>query len=337
MANIADMLKGKTTQTAQRLSNRQIDEIKHNNEELKDKLNRLNKEHDKVLSYLKGITWHSVPFVYDNKYNISIFSDDFDESWVGYKKLLASRWKNELKNKRVIEINIADKLYCLGWFITAGLIVASMIFHWNRTVGINIISFSIGIALIYEVVTTIISVDYYVARPNRINKRLAKSEVKRIDAEIKLVETQYKTNENLIEAYNIASINPTKIFNDVKGKTAEDLQEILNDTVSNVIPNIPKVYQDVYKNILDMCGKLLDLGEENGRIITEISKIYMIYINDINNVLMNSDIVSQDRIMTLLNNFENYISRKIKKFEEMSKMSIENDIDALNSAFSEED
>ena len=93
---------------------------------------------------------------------------------------------------------------------------------------------------------------------------------------------------------------------------------------------------------LEKCRKLRKLAEDDGRIVTERSKIYVIYMNDINNLLIrvsrSDDYMARDtvEIMEMLRNFDNFVDRKIKKFSNVSNMLISSEIGALNTAFSEE-
>ena len=61
------------------------------------------------------------------------------------------------------------------------------------------------------------------------------------------------------------------------------------------------------------------------------------YLNDINNIILKYNKDNADSVLGLINNFEAYVDRKINKFKGISKMSLESEINALNSAFADDD
>ena len=74
----------------------------------------------------------------------------------------------------------------------------------------------------------------------------------------------------------------------------------------------------------------------NGSIVTEISKIYTIYIIEISNIMSKHSDSDTNALIEMITNFGGYVDRKIEKFRGIEKMSLENDINALNKAFLED-
>ena len=190
--------------------------------------------------------------------------------------------------------------------------------------------------VIFDIIAGFISTYYYVIRPNRINKRNYKKVLKTTEIELKALNTNIKTTEGLIEAQELASINPAAEFNKVKMNNYESLMEVITYTKKQVIPNMDGSLTGMYIDIIAKAEKLLELGKEDGKIITEISKIYNIYMNDVNNILLKKS-GNKDDIIKLLNNFSSYIDRKLDKYNSIDKLLMDSELNALNKIFTGEE
>lgn len=314
-----------------------IQEIEEKIPELNNKLKQIQEDKVETEKFIKTIGLTTLPFIYKNEYNMSIFSDKYSEDYARYKNRLYSNWREPDKGKRVLTEAASYILYYTYAGICLLVIALCIIFDIYKFFNINFISFAFIGCFIAELIAGIYSTWYYMVRPNIINKRQSKFKLKQLKKEEKLLLNELQIKSNLIEQYKLATIDPNKQFNKVKRRTSEELREIVKYTLKNIVPNINKDLSNKYNEILNKCNKLLDIANEDGRIVTEISKIYNIYINDINEILTKSNELNMDNVYVLLNNFESYIDRKLKKFDNISGILIERDINALNKAFMEED
>jgi metal-sulfur cluster biosynthetic enzyme len=189
---------------------------------------------------------------------------------------------------------------------------------------------------VYEIISYVVSAYYFVIRPNRINKANYRLEIRKLKAEQKVIQAKIDTDKGLIDAHKIASLKPEKEVANIKAKNITSLKEIISDTRSEIIPKMNQAYRDRYEVILDKCSSLLSMAEENGSILVEISKIYNIYLNDINSIVMKATDENCNDIITMLDNFERYIDRKIEKFKNINDFSVQSEISTLNNIFNED-
>lgn len=323
--------------TKENLDTNYIEELTKSLPKLKKELETLREEKEKVQKYINSISILSVPFTYCSEDNVPYLSNEYAGSWENLKDSLYSKWRGVTKKHTVMTGTLAYILYVIMHIITIAFALVMIISGTYRIFKVNMFAFMALTYIVMEAICGIISTWYYLIRPNRINKKEKKRELKKLSIKEKTLKTDIITKENLIETYKIATIDPNKEFSRIKKKSANELREIVEDTVNNILPTLNEGFTGRYSGILERCNTLLDMAEEDSRIVTEISKIYIIYINDINNILAKSSETNIESINTLLNNFEAYIDRKINKFNKVSDLLIENDINALNNAFMEED
>lgn len=319
------------------ISSKYADElIKNDIPKLENRLRNKEAEEKELNRYLSGIKLFVCPFEFHNQENMSILSKGFDVSWERYKKLLYEFWRDEANGKRLISENF-DLILYIAWnilgFASLIVIIAQGI---HNTLNINFLLFAGIWYFLMETIAGIISIYYYVIRANNINRRITKRMIKAIRAEKKLINNELNTKKSLVEAYKLSTLNPEKHLADIKKKASESLVDELNYSINEVVPSISKKYSSRYLAILNKCDKLLRMSKENGSIITEISKIYNIYINEINNILTRVTDENEKEIIEMLDNFDSYIDRKLSKYTELSKMSISSDIRALSNAFKED-
>lgn len=319
-----------------------IDELNSATQEKERKLEALQRKISRLESYVAGIGLLTCPFKYDNTDNVPLVSDKFGLSWRRFKYTMREEWYSPVDGKRVMTPEAAGIIYFLGYILIASFGVYCIATGLHTKTGLNFFSFAAALWFIYELLVGAISIHHYVIRPNRINKRKAKIELKALKKQEKILANEIVMNKNLIESYKISQINPMEKFNSVKNRGIGDLNAIIEFTESDIIPKISEGYKKSYTKTLDKCKKLLKLAEEDGRIVTEISKIYVIYMNDINNLLIkvssSDEYEARDKleIVEMLKNFDAYVERKIKKFSDVSAILLNSEINALNTAFSEE-
>lgn len=321
-------------------SEESMEDVKHTEDTLQTKLKQLKadkevleKRRNRVIGHIKSIRPLGFPVLSDsdaNKFVLNLY-----ESWAKYKVHLYEYWYKEDKVNRSMKNPDSD-----GWLFTCvyiGIIVAVAVYSFKNNIAFGSTLILIAKSLIvYDIVVGIISTLYYIVRPNAINKRNFKKELKNINIELKTVETNLKTTEGLIQAKELASLKPEQEFTRVKLNNYESLVSILDFTKESVIPKLDSRVAEIYKSIIDKAYKLLELGKENGKLITEVSKIYNIYINDINNILLNKT-SANDKIIETLHNFEAYLDRKIEKFSGIEDMLVESELNALNKIFTGEE
>ena len=319
-----------------------VDELNIATQEKERKLETLQRKITRLESFAAGIGLITCPFRYDGKDNVSLVSNKFGLSWNKYKYTMMDEWHSPVDGKRVITPEIGGILYFIGYIIAIVFGIYGISTKLHTKFGINFFSFAAAIWFIYELFVGIVSIYHYVVRPNRINKRKAKAEIKALKKQEKILLNEISINKNIMESYRLSQINPMEQFNSIKTRGINELYDIIGVTESDIIPNISEGYKKTYTVTLEKCRKLLKLAEDDGRIVTEISKIYVIYMNDINNLLIrvsrSDDYMVRDtvEIMEMLRNFDNFVDRKIKKFSNVSNMLISSEIGALNTAFSEE-
>ena len=293
----------------------------------------------KQSDYIKTISIWVLPFKYRGYTNEPIFSKEIHFDWNSYKELLFNEWKDLTKNRRVMTPAVSDVMYYAGLVFGIIFTIVCIVKGWYSVFGLNWFGFAAAVFIAYEIFTGFISTLYFLIRPNLVNKRQAKAELKKISRELKIAENELQINKNLLEQYTIAQINPMQKFNEVKTRNIDELHEILAKAREEIIPNISTGYAEAFGNALDKAEKLLEMGREDGRIITEINKIYVIYITDISNVLLKTEVNTLgDRVevIEMLNNFSAFLDRKIEKFSKVNQMLVDSDINALNKAFTEE-
>lgn len=313
-----------------------IEKLQEELPEKESKLLQMKMDIDDKVGYKKSIGLFTCPFEYYESTTASLLSDEVNFNWKKYKKNLYDRWWDPYSGRKMISQGL-DRILLIAFAgLTLGFSIFAIIMGWNKLLQLSAVPFLIFMYAVFEYIAFTVSTWYYVIRPNIVNKRITGKEIKALSKEYKILSNEIKTNKGMIDAYELSRINPDKEFANMRKGTAEALQTIINDTIENVLPSIKNEYNKKYRGILDKCQKLLDMSLDNGSRITEISKIYNIYINEINYVLNNSDAASTNDIMTMLNNFESYIDRKITKFDQMHKTSIDSNISALNSAFTED-
>ena len=318
-----------------------LDELEDRVAQGTKKVESLKNKYKNKRDYIKTITLWSVPFQYKKMINASIFNKEVYFDWGGYKTLLLDEWKDLTINRRVIHPNVGTFFYLatLAGFITAT--VLAIIDKVPAQINMNMFSFSALSFVIFELITGIVSTVYYLFRPNLINKSQAKRELKVLAKELKIAENEFKISTNLLEQYKIAHINPMKKFTEVKARNIEDLMNIVVKAELEVLPKVSNAYRESFGNTLEKSKVLLEMGKEDGRIITEIHKIYVIYINDISDILLKEDsgdsLTGRLEVVELLKNFSNYLDKKIEKFEKVNQILIDSNISALNKAFMEEE
>lgn len=310
--------------------------------DLESKVVKLNARKDALDKKITSIRMLSIPFDYHNTEicTYSVLSSKYNEDWSEHKSMLHRRWANETKRHTLISSGSEVVIYWLTLVIWG--ITSIYLTFWesvNQIFGLNKLAFLCICYALYEILALIVSTWYYVCRPNSINKVEAKRELREVKSKLKITTNELTVKKNIVEQYKLATLDPNKQFAAIKRNTTDGLRQTVDYTIETVLPGIKN--QDIkkaYTEIIDKCCKLLDMANENGAIVTEISKIYNIYINDINNVLvkMNSQEVVLNDVYNLLNNFSEYVDRKIKKFSEISTMSIQSEINALMNSFKED-
>lgn len=314
-----------------------IDELNTRIETQKQKQSELNSEKNEKTKILRKFSVFNVPYVYDHKPagTLALFSDNFDEDWKMYKHMLHSRWKGEERCNTLISKTTEYILYVMMHLVALALIIINFSTGFTKQLGIGKF---MAIWVIYfhmEIICGIASTWYYLIRPNIMNNIKLKKEIKALNAEVNLIESDIKSSEGLIEAYKLSKMSPIKTYTAVKERSIEQLEDILNQAISETTKTdnfISKKYLD----ILHKCEELLDMARINGSIVTEISKIYTIYIIEIGNIMSKHSDSDTNALVEMINNFGGYVDRKIEKFRGIEKMSLENDINALNKAFLEE-
>lgn len=279
----------------------------------------------------------SLPFSYHDDYigSYTIFSSDVNMSWKEYKDTLYSEWVGKKSNHRLISSGLDKVLYYMFMTAVIALTVWLLVVQGFGEQIIDKVRIALIIYAIAEVIAGLVSVWYFVVRINGINKSEIRKEIKRYKKELKIKSNDLEVKKGLLEQYKIASLNPNQELARIKGNTAESLKDIVKYTRDDVIPNIKSDrIKTKYLSILDKCDEILKLAETNGAIITEVSKIYNIYISDINNIITKGEHV--EGIYELLDNFSTYLDRKINKFRGLNELSIASEISALNDALKEE-
>lgn len=310
--------------------------------QLQAEISTLKTAEENAVKQLSLIRLFSIPFVYNSdKGKSSILSNKYNESWDDHKHLMYDRWYGKTPRHTLISIGTERIIYWVSlvlWMVMTFTLPVMKTMH--QAFKLNRLSFIAASYGVFEIACLLVSCWYYIFRPNMINKSEIKKELRKTRRQLKIKSTELTTYENMVKQYQLATIDPNKQFASMKRKTTDNLRQIVDDTVQNIIPKL--TYGQIatkYKEILDKCYKLLDMAEENGAIVTEISKIYNIYINDINNVLIKSsksnDADTSD-VYALINNFNDYIDRKIKKFTDLSDMSVKSEINALVNSFMED-
>ena len=310
--------------------------------ELELEVRKLSDKKEALSKKITSIRRFSVPFDYNNTdiCSFSILGSRYGESWEEHKTLLHRRWSNETTRHTLISSGSEIILYYVALVIWDILSIFLIFGHSiNQLFGLNKLASLCASYALFEILVLIVSTWYYVFRPNMINKSEAKKELKEVKSKLKVASNDLQVKQNIVEQYKLATINPNKEFAAIKKNTTDSLRQIVDYTTATVIPNIKNTdIKDAYAAIMQKCYKLLDMANENGAIVTEISKIYNIYINDINNVLvkLDSEQVVLSEVYGLLNNFSEYVDRKIKKFSEINTMSLQSEINALVNSFKED-
>ncbi len=306
---------------------------------LNEDLEKKKKQCEDIQSKLSKINLFSVPFVYGSWSvgELVITSASYDVSWDRHKQLLRQYWVGKGSKHRLMSDGTCKILEGLSYIICA-IIAFIMIKNGSyKYTRLCKLSFILALLTIQQILIYCISTFYFEFRENLINKQELKAELKKIKSNIKILTNDITTKNNIVEQYKIATIDPNKEFNKVKSKTANSLGDILESTKKEVLPLIEnEQLKKTYKDALKRCEILLDMGKSNGAIITEISKIYNIYLNDINALIVKTKPSDVESIYEMLNNFIVYLNRKIKKFKDIENISLESEVNALNNAFKEE-
>ena len=320
-----------------------IEEIEDSIPQLERKIKKLKEEQDEYELKLSKLGPLSIPFDFDRYRNHSALSSSYQRGWENYKCDVFVDWTNEgrgKKKRKCMHPDTHNWLFYLSYIAFIVAIVLCAIKGVHKQFGVGLIMFVACAFTSWEVLGLILDSWYWAIRPNMINRRDWKQKIKSIKSQIKVAENDLQVKSNMLEQYKLSTINPNEKFNNIKAVTIGNLRSAIEMTSKEVVPNIDGPFQARYIEILSKCTKLVDMATEDGRIVSEISQIYNIYLNEINNILIKrakSSEISIDDIMNLLNNFEKYLDRKIDKFNSISDMLIKRDIEALNSAFNEED
>lgn len=311
-----------------------ITEVEESLVELKARKCELENKAGKITRMINGIGWFSHPV---QKIGEPI-SNIFEYSWYRVKSDVAREWLNPFNGKECLSPSTSDDLFLIGTACAYGILILSTImFQVHDLIGIHWTQFLLLGACLWEIICEIIGKVHYIFIPNRVNKKNYKKQLKALNAEIALVDSELKTKENLVETYKLSTINPNQIFGSVKGKTISQLKDMVNHSRSEVLPKIHSSLVDSYTDALNKCDKILEYANSNATIVTEISKIYNIYLTEIEGLLLKNNDWITTGVVELLDNFNSYLDRKINKFNAANETMIKVDISALNKIFLEEE
>lgn len=299
--------------------------------ELENNLSRYQTKERELIKRIKKSSSLSVPYSQDNFIDRGMY-----ENYSNYKEHLMDYWVSPEDGKNCISEERGTLVYVIGYILTAIFAIICIFTNSYKFLNLNIVEFVLICGLSYEIISGIVSTWYYIIRPNKINRKSLKKLLKEVQTKIKVLENDITVKKNLVESYKLSTLDPNKQFSNIKSRNIPELKSEVDNAREKVLPNISEGYKEIYSRILDKCDSLLDKAKDNGSIVTEISKIYIIYLNDINNILMNPN-ANFDSINTLLKNLENFVDRKLSKVETLQKTMLESDINALNSALTEED
>lgn len=303
--------------------------IEEDTEELEDISTRI----ATYVKYDKQTKLFNIPYSVDGRYGVKLY-DYLKTHSFDYKRRLHSSWEDPLEDKNIMTDFAAMTIYVVAHIVAIFVYLAEVVYL--DLSGFEVITLLGAFYIIFELICGGCSIFYYVVRPNLINRKIIRRQLKKLWSQEKILKNKIKINENMISNYKLANINPNEQFTGAKLATVEKLRQSLVETERDLVDNIADEYKDKYNRILNKCNKLLDLAEENGQIVTEISKIYNIYITEINKILVKADTGKAKDVLELLDGFESYIDRKLNKFRQLQDMSLDVDIAALKNAFTED-
>lgn len=303
-----------------------------------DELSRIDNNIEKYTQYINKFSLFNIPYKYGeyDLCSLGIISNKFNGSWEDHKKYLYNYWRGRSKSNKVIAEPTEAFLYIMAHIVYFAIAIWNISSKFMWAIKVNRVLAFVVLYIFMELICGAASTYYYLFRPNIINNRQFKKEVKALKAERKLIQVSVDNARGLLEAYKLSQLSPSNTFTAVRGRTVEQLGSILQQAYIGLEHCDVDEIKHKYKITLDKCYQLLDMARENGTIVTEISKIYNIYITEINTIISKHTSSEYRSLLEMLDNFDAYVNRKISKFEDMEKHSIANDINALNSAFLEE-
>lgn len=307
--------------------------------ELHKTLDTLFDEYMQLESHMNSIKNFTVPFKNnpDDKNYPSFMSMYGLNMWNEYQRDVYRNWADPSSGKNCIYYKMNFYLYIGSMTIYYIGLIIMVLTKINNIFNMTPLTFVALACFIFEIITGIISIYYWIIRPNYINRRIIKKDMKSLEKKLKIIDNEITIKKNIIQQYEMTQIDPEKEYANMKKDMKSQLRKIIKDSKIQVLKNIDKFYANRYSTILDKAEKLLYLTENRGTSFTEISKIYIIYLNEINSILLRNHDNQSNSIIELFDSFESFLDRKIQKFKNMSDIEINRDVKALINAIKEEE
>lgn len=277
---------------------------------------------------------------YEDDDRVIGYFDAWDlRSWEKYKKSMYERYIYKGNTCKFMQPSIVNTISIIYIVTQLSLLAFILINKAYNKLGIEWYTFTLLWLICFEILSGVVSIWYYIIRPNLYLRKIKQKEIKKLTLEYKTLSTEIETKQGLIEAYKLATINVNKAMADSKVPIVGQLRQIIDDTRENTLDKLEPNLKSKYSECLDKCDKILDIGEEDGRIITEINRIYNVYINEINGIIERAELDSDTTRMVyeLLDSFNTFLDKKIQKFSKRNKENVIDDISALKKALQDED
>lgn len=154
--------------------------------------------------------------------------------------------------------------------------------------------------------------------------------LKGLDAKIRL-------REEIIESAKAAQVAPSRVVNKAKQPTVISMEQSLTSAKERIKSweGTQEVYAGRLSKILGKCSKLIEVCKGDTMAVNEISNIYNVLIVETLGVVerYSESESSTGELGDMLNNFEDYIDRKLSKYQSMQDIARSCDIAALNKVF----
>lgn len=277
---------------------------------------------------------------YEDDGRVIGYFDAWDlRSWEKYKKSMYERYRYGGSTCKFMQPSIVNTISIIYLVTQLSLLAFILLNKAYNKFGIEWYTFTLLWLIYLEILSGVVSIWYYIIRPNLYSRKIKQKEIKKLTLEYKTLSTEIETKQGLIEAYKLATINVNKAIADSKVSIVGQLRQIIDDTRENTLDKLEPNLKSKYSECLDKCDKILDIGEEDGRIITEINRIYNVYINEINGIIERAELDSDTTKMVyeLLDSFNTFLDKKIQKFSKRNKENVIDDISALKKALQDED
>ena len=315
-------------------------------------LESLRTEYKNTYIKYKGTHLDSIPFQYQHVNNSKTklketfcnsdyFSFNDFEGWSDYKDDLDCKWTGDRHKVRIFGESAELILYIIAHIITSIIAFWIIIDGSYRNLHmwwLNWATIICGSYLAMELIVGFISTVNYIVIPNILDKRKLRRELKALNFKIKQLENNIAVQTGTLQVYKNYEELSKLTFKNIKRGTRDELFGYIESTRTDIIDTLKsEEIKEEYTRIIDKCEKLLDIASQYAGGITEVSKIYRIYINEINSYIESTGGSQTQDLDKLLANFEGFVDKKIEKFSKAHEFNSKMTVEALNKAFTETD